>query len=98
MASLAAPAVVGNAPKLVFFFGRFRDVAPITTNLLTKQINPISGQQRLRRTMATTAAATTTSTVATATTTTQASKELSCFLGAKTISASARLKITEGCD
>lgn len=48
--------------------------------------------------MATTAAATTTSTVATATTTTQASKELSCFLGAKTISTSARLKITEGCD
>lgn len=25
-----------------------RDVAPITTNLLTKQINPISGQQQLR--------------------------------------------------
>lgn len=30
------------------FSGEFRDVAPITTNLLTKQINPISGQQQLR--------------------------------------------------
>lgn len=30
------------------FAGEFRDVAPITTNLLTKQINPISGQQQLR--------------------------------------------------